>query len=990
MVDEPAVTEEDSDFDLHQIELLLGIPAQADLVFAEYLEHVANDGLRPYKNRIHYSETNGGKAGESLYTHVLNGIFVLEQMRRLLQLTDVETRVLFTAFTVHDINKVVDATRRYQQLATPDYIVPEIARLKLDQFFPDYAAYLNDIIALMQRHSAHAWVGIDAALDKRQAAKLQLGDERVRQLVSLMRAADNIDLSHTLDEPTHKDNFLFHLNSFSGTQYKFVRHRVAEQRGSFTNIIHNAAIAELQARFDLTPLLLYPDGVVYLSPRQHEFVIDDDTRVAIARRITGIINDMTSEGFREFIRPINMGITIDPKCLELNLPWATMLAAIDNIIQKRSIKPDKLVRLAEDATNRTRALLAKRAASHQSTLGAENDDSQAIRTTIERVLAAGPVPRTQEGMRIGELIRSYYIFLIEHLADRVPQPWQHIYALLDMPHGRWAVYDGFDARMDRAYVLATELALSEQEIYTRIERDGTQLLSSQEQVDPRLPVVLQYLEQVLFFNQQPLTPSAYADALPTYVRQQHKQCVQCSLPLPTQKWSSGNVRGDIKVQLFSNRLAGGPGEPVKRVCAICQLQYLVEKLNYREIRGEQTVYFHLFPYSFLTAPFINGLGTTIKQIKRGDVLAGALRLSDAESAITEIVNDRSPILLFTTRTKEDKAQPYGLYLPRYTDTLGGTLVLPLNPAGDNDTHRFLFVLQHALLLQRHLGCKVLVSTSATPPLDKDAFGDVYFDLTPLSARGLVRQNDYHEFQPGTKVPGTLHRLWQQLGHVYTIRHLVATRKGGDWIEIVTGMADHPLRLFYVAEKLAEDKARIDKTGEAGWTMRALAAPVRALALSTGDREMAQLDRHLQRLAEIAWQGNLRGQSLLKNSLLAPLDEVLHKLALHSQELNTEVLQAAATQDLYDHIERVRTTGGQRFSPPRLRDACQQFVQTFFDQVFGDVYHGKVARLLSHEKLLRSAFHFYIRQQIGSKGVTDTGTSTFGPVEPQSTATRDVT
>lgn len=280
-------------------------------------------------------------------------------------------------------------------------------------------------------------------------------------------------------------------------------------------------------------------------------------------------------------------------------------------------------------------------------------------------------------MRIGELIRSYYIFLIEHLSERVPNPWGHIYALLDVPPERHAIFDGFDARMDRAYALATELSLPEADIFRRIKDDGTALLTSQQTADPRLPILITYLQHVLTFSDRPRTAQDFAASLPTYVRQQHKQCVQCSLPLPTQKWGSGNVRSDIKVQMFSNRLGGGPREPVKRVCDICMMQFLVEKLNYREIRGEQPIYLHLFPYSFLTAPFLNGLRSTIRQITHTDVLAGALRVADVSTAMIEIVRKRSPDLKFTTRTKADKPQPFGLYLPRYSDTLGGVMTFPL-------------------------------------------------------------------------------------------------------------------------------------------------------------------------------------------------------------------------------------------------------------------------------------------------------------------------
>jgi len=87
--------------DLQRIALLIGKDEPS--VFRDYLDQVANRALLPYKTIFQY----GGKRGESLYTHVLNGIFVLETLRDSLRLEDIEVRVLYTAFTVHDINKAL-------------------------------------------------------------------------------------------------------------------------------------------------------------------------------------------------------------------------------------------------------------------------------------------------------------------------------------------------------------------------------------------------------------------------------------------------------------------------------------------------------------------------------------------------------------------------------------------------------------------------------------------------------------------------------------------------------------------------------------------------------------------------------------------------------------------------------------------------------------------------------------------------------------------
>jgi CRISPR-associated protein Csc3 len=957
---EEFITSEDGELSpegLRNLQLFLGIPEDEDAIFVRYMDYVANDGLLPCKSIIHFSKTSGGKAGESLYIHILNGIFVLEQLRRLLKLDDELTQVLFTAFTIHDINKMVmvDERIKYKQLATREYVNAKIVEYKLDCFFPGYDAYIDDIIALMKGHSAHLWEG-SASFDLRKMTPL---GERLKPLVSLMRAADGIDLSHSLGEQRHKESFLYQLNSASQVQYTFFTHHITEQRGSFTNIIHNAVIDEIHEHFNLNALLIYPEGVAYLCPRNRTPTIDENVITAIAKRVAAVLNEMTSAGFQEFIRPINMGITVDKKCLDLNLSFAQIFDAICTIIQKRQLKEDKLQRLASDSIKRSEKLLEKR--------GAVPPEQQAIVVGIQALLERGPVPQNQVGMRIGEIIRSYYIFLIEHFANVIPAAWQHIYDLLEIAPEHQAIFDGFDPRMDRAYAIAVDLPLSEETVITRIRQDGNTLMSTRQSNDPRLPILIEYLHHVLTFSGQERSPNDFALALAGYVEKQHKQCVQCNLPFPTQKWGSANVRSDIKVQLFSNRLSAGPGEPVKRICAICEMQFLVEKLNYREIRNEQPVYLHLFPHSFQTELFMNGMRNTIKRINRGDVLEGAFRLNDMDRQMRAEALNQPINLTGTTRTKENKAQPYGAYLPRYSATVCGIMTFPINPPSDeNDTQKFLFVLQHALLLQRHFGSKILISTSATPSLDKDAFGEVYFDLTPLSARGLIRQNDYHEYEPNSDKPGSLRRLWTQLGWLLTVRSQLATRKNDALADLVMAMAEHPLQIFYTTEKLAEAKVRDDKSGDVGWLLRRITDDVRGLALSIGGGEMKDLDEQLQRLAQIAWEGRLRGESLEKNSLMTSLNVVLQKISQISPELSPEVLQSAAAMDLFEHVKRILENRGRRYSPPRLLAASEEFVRVFFEDVFMGVYHGKVSRLLSHEKILRSAFHLYIRRQIPDK------------------------
>lgn len=127
--------------------------------------------------------------------------------------------------------------------------------------------------------------------------------------------------------------------------------------------------------------------------------------------------------------------------------------------------------------------------------------------------------------------------------------------------------------------------------------------------------------------------------------------------------------------------------------------------------------------------------------------------------------------------------------------------------------------------------------------------------------------------------------------------------------------------------------------------------------------MTELSTQMQRLAEIAWQNGLRGRSLEKSSLLFPLDDVLQKFSRIGGAADVETLKAASVQDIFDHLSRI---ADERYRPGRKKwDAVKQFVDGWFDDVLA-VYGGNHRKLLNDEKLLRSAFHFYVREQIIAK------------------------
>lgn len=123
-------------------------------------------------------------------------------------------------------------------------------------------------------------------------------------------------------------------------------------------------------------------------------------------------------------------------------------------------------------------------------------------------------------------------------------------------------------------------------------------------------------------------------------------------------------------------------------------------------------------------------------------------------------------------------------------------------------------------------------------------------------------------------------------------------------------------------------------------------------------------QELKELAEYAANNNIRGTSLKRNSLLKPLDIILQELdrCPNPDDPNELELVRTGTKGLiFEHLERI---AGANYKPGRTKESkVNNYVDLFFDEVLRKANHGKVNRLLSRERLIRSAYLVYYRQAL---------------------------
>ncbi|NJL05803.1 MAG: hypothetical protein HC911_13035 [Chloroflexaceae bacterium] len=413
------------------------------------------------------------------------------------------------------------------------------------------------------------------------------------------------------------------------------------------------------------------------------------------------------------------------------------------------------------------------------------------------------------------------------------------------------------------------------------------------------------------------------------------------------------------------------------------MQLLIEKLNYPERGGEDVFYLHCFPYGSLPPVLIEALAAGFQQANQRNTLGGALRVQDVPKALATLDNllERAAQDLptpdiqatFDATTRQGKAQPFGVALPRYSSTRGAVFTLPVSTPVErgtsaNETAQFLFALTHAVILQQHLGCRLLLSRSALPTLPAEAMSDLYVDTLPIAARGLLATPQLTTYVGDTNQPGALPALWRRLNLLYQIRMQIGDLRKGDeeLAALVRALAEHPLAIWHVAERIATRA----ETDEARRTTRLVRAThlihtlVTDLLEERKDIRMQALSTHLQELARIAWKNGLRGRSLKKNSLLTAITEAFDKLTqVHpGSPLDTALVQSAAASDLAQHVARIRTQQNLG-AGAKLWDASTAFMDYFFTHVYDEAYQGRLARLLADRKIIMSAFYLYMLQEL---------------------------
>ena len=937
----------------------LDFGSDTDDIFRTYVEEIVNGKLREYQKIIQW----GAKAGQSLYLHILNGICVLERLRPILDLDDIEVQVLFSAFSVHDLNKLKqfqNEKRSFNYLANAKNVSAALRNLEIERFFPEWQTYLKDIEVLVRAHSRYHNT-YDETLDLNYDPYSLEKDRILEYLVPIIRAMDVVDLSKTLDERAKKQDFLKEINSlFYDVKYKFVYHKVSEQRGILTNLIHNEIVRGLESEKELLPLLYYPDGVAYLVDQNRDIHITTDEITMFGNCVVNKIEEITRNEFRKFITSGNQGIKVDEKCIALEVSFAEIWNEVENKINRKKYNIDDMNAKCLERLEKTRN---KSSGTEQKPeiADVELQDAQLNlfkqQNLIDEILSNEDthlLPSDEDAIRLGEMVRTYYIFLSKHYFKKPTNAWEHIYSLLKLPsvtegvtcHQQYAI---FDTLYDRGYIIGRDLYNADRdfdEIYELIVRDGSQILVDLQskletpQSEGEFGILVDYVRKHVDFDFAINRRWDFATNLKRYVKDNHVQCSTCGSEFDTGIWKTADVSSNIKVQQFSNRLEGGSSrDPKRRVCSVCRIQYMLDKLCYNVTKSTTTLFIHLSSPSFFTDVLINAFKAAQERLLNADF--SSIRLNTSNVFRTYQADGK---LELEFNWEKNNGNP----LPKFSEALGNILTIPVNAPGDNHTEKVLFAVENALIYQRFLGCRAVLSDSSIP-LFSSTDNHLLIDHIPPALRGWLPSNSFNSKE--TQL------IFKQLQHLCEIQAKIGSYDSTDLIRLIRTLNSDILELYYVTHRMIKRKHAGNEKKQFT-TVRNTAEPIANIVAMKGEKPIMI---HIQELARIAWEGSLRGETLNDNSLARALDVAFKSLKRWSrvrEHETKEVARAILSQD----IERaIRRTNEQYFGKKKLSN-ISQFVTVLFDCIYEKDYQENLMKFLDNRSRIRAAYLHFIKNR----------------------------
>ncbi|GAC1354501.1 MAG: hypothetical protein NVSMB38_33100 [Ktedonobacteraceae bacterium] len=788
---------------------------------------------------------------QSMFSHLLNGIFPTLRLMHLLEseraerFTDTERKVYILSYLMHDVDKI---TRRIVETDTREAIehskaciADELSQCDAAEFFPDVAAYIEDITFLVVNTQRKWGTHFNTYL-----WNLHLPERRVLLLRSLCTYSDLI--AYKLKAPgdiTQATDLADILNTVSRGTLTFSYHHVREVRGLFTSVVNNGVgdlFTDRKKREGIWPYLFFSDGVVYILRKTLKFSITTEQIVASIRaqlqRVCGELIKHNTPGFKFSIQ----GIAKHP---DYYFEFLTLEDYMD-LLCKAIIN-----RTRNDITTTPLEKLRQMQANGEIDAPLPDDAQPDLRTSmLSRFFSVvfatvlGMLDKTQDALHAQverEVVQTLGLTPYWDKAKTIPNKggveyrWFWLGAWYLHDHKGIATHDGTDSLQA---VFRNTFAL----LMTRIGDELRVVLRSRQKY---LNHLTEYLEAAIDLPMNiragTTLPDFYTE-LEGYASAKGKSkgrkliCTLCNSAYPTEPQSDNAVL--FQPWVYKNKISLYAGTNAGGVCAICALELMLRQLLQKgalrltgsKFEAMKTKYVSVYPNYFFTPEtgtmvqgIVNELSNlnffTLRRQLTGhklsvyDVLTSDMFEPVSASAPSRVApnddeDDSSDEDISDTPNEPTKERTDRGYI-KYeypAESYPGMCFFGMRAGkDDNDTASWAMPALLALALPLVTGAKVVISELLLPLFSSghDFQETVVFDAPHPYLSRLLDESEDPQHKNRVRVNRVLNKL-ELLTQVYQV-NIETYAKGGkpEWkhlLGIVRDLETDPLHIFSYLRK----------------------------------------------------------------------------------------------------------------------------------------------------------------------------------------------
>ena len=188
----------------------------------------------------------------------------------------------------------------------------------------------------------------------------------------------------------------------------------------------------------------------------------------------------------------------------------------------------------------------------------------------------------------------------------------------------------------------------------------------------------------------------------------------------------------------------------------------------------------------------------------------------------------------------------------------------MHPGKNHTEQMFYIAIENALLYQRFLGCRAVLTDSSIPLFSGDEFSHFFIDHIPPAFRGWLPDNNLDS--------DMTQQAFEQLLKLHGIRSQIGSFDADDLVRLIRSLNYDALELYYITHRMIKREQAGNEPLQFT-TVRNTAQPIADVVAQKGGGPIMS---HIKELARIAWEGAIeratgfRDHSLSPNLLMLPL------------------------------------------------------------------------------------------------------------------------